>query len=105
MSLRDLVEPECGGSNALMRLGNQITRDAAFKEEGIGIGRSSNFSNRQQFDENQLVNEFLGQISAPPQVNKIIIFFMIQCFKVQFFFIDIPDGFFTSRNASNRCSK
>lgn len=69
MSLRDLVEPECGGSNALMRLGNQITRDAAFKEEGIGIGRSSNFSNRQQFDENQLVNEFLGQISAPPQVN------------------------------------
>lgn len=80
MSLRDLVEPECGGSNALMRLGNQITRDATFKEEGIG-GRSSQFTNRQQFDENQLVNEFLGQISAPPQVSS---FFVIHWSKFKF---------------------
>lgn len=65
MSLRDLVEPDCSGANSLMRLGNQIRQDAAFKDEGLGPGAS--FTNRsQQFGSDQLVNEFLGQI-APPQ--------------------------------------
>ncbi len=67
MSLRDLVEPDCQGANSLMRLGNQIRRDAAFKDEGLGPGTSTSFINRsQQFGSDQLVNEFLGQI-APPQ--------------------------------------
>ncbi|KAG4067450.1 hypothetical protein HA402_009687 [Bradysia odoriphaga] len=65
MSLRDLVEPDCSGANSLMRLGNQIRQDAAFKDAGLGPGAS--FVNRpQQFGSDQLVNEFLGQI-APPQ--------------------------------------
>lgn len=67
MSLRDLVEPDCSGANSLMRLGNQIRRDAAFKDEGLGPGTSASFINQsQQFGSDQLVNEFLGQI-APPQ--------------------------------------
>lgn len=67
MSLRDLVEPDCSGANSLMRLGNQIRRDAAFKDDGLGAGPSESFLNRsQQFGSDQLVSEFLGQI-APPQ--------------------------------------
>lgn len=68
MSLRDLVEADCTGANSLMRLGNQIRRDAAFKDEGLSApGTSASFHNRsQQFGSDQLVNEFLGQI-APPQ--------------------------------------
>lgn len=67
MSLRDLVEPDCSGANSLIRLGNQIRRDVAFKDEGLGPGTSASFMNRsQQFGSDQLVNEFLGQI-APPQ--------------------------------------
>lgn len=67
MSLRDLVEPDCSGANSLMRLGNQIRRDAAFKDEGLGPGSSASFINRSQQFGSDLVNEFLGQIAAPPQ--------------------------------------
>lgn len=65
MSLRELLEPDCQGANSLMRLGNHIRNDNAFKDEGFGPGTS--FVNRpQQFGSDQLVQEFLGQI-APPQ--------------------------------------
>ncbi|XP_055311031.1 peroxisomal targeting signal 1 receptor isoform X2 [Sitodiplosis mosellana] len=72
MSLRELIDPECGGANPLMRLGNQIVQDAAHKDEGIS-GRPMPFAEvssrpQQSFSEmnqNQLVNEFLGQMSAP----------------------------------------
>lgn len=65
MSLRELVEPDCQGTNALMRLGNHMRQDAAFKDEGLGA--SASFFNRtQQFGSEQFVQEFLGQI-APPQ--------------------------------------
>lgn len=67
MSLRDLVEPDCTGANSLMRLGNQIRRDAAFKDEGLGPGTSASFINRSHQFGSELVNEFLGQIAAPPQ--------------------------------------
>lgn len=67
MSLRDLVEPDCSGANSLMRLGNQIRRDAAFKDEGLGSSSASFVNRSQQFGSDQLVNEFLGQIAAPPQ--------------------------------------
>lgn len=72
MSLRELIDPECSGANPLMRLGNQIVHDAAHKDEGIS-GRPMPFAEassrpQQSFSEmnqNQLVNEFLGQMSAP----------------------------------------
>ncbi|XP_031629596.1 peroxisomal targeting signal 1 receptor [Contarinia nasturtii] len=72
MSLRELIDPECGGANPLMRLGNQIAHDAAHKDDGIS-GRPMPFAEassrpQQSFGEmsqNQLVNEFLGQMSAP----------------------------------------
>lgn len=35
MSLRDLVDGECGGANQLMRMGAQLTRDNARKDEGF----------------------------------------------------------------------
>lgn len=73
MSLRELIDPECGGANPLMRLGNQIVRDAAHKDEGIS-GRPMPFAEASsrsqqgfsQSSQDQLVNEFLGQMSAPP---------------------------------------
>lgn len=63
MSLRQLVEGDCGGVNPLMQLGGQFTRDVARKDEGFS---------RAQFErgirpEEQMVNDFLGQIAAPPQ--------------------------------------
>lgn len=72
MSLRELIDPECGGANPLMRLTNQIAHDVAHKDEGIS-GMPMPFAEassrpQQSFSEmsqNQLVNEFLGQMSAP----------------------------------------
>lgn len=75
MPLRELIDPECGGANPLMRLGNHMINDAAHKDDGIS-GRVHDVqfggpsTSRQQgfndFSETQLVNEFLGQMSAPP---------------------------------------
>lgn len=73
MSLRNLVEPDCGGANPLMRLGSHLMHDAAYKDQGLGHGGAGpSFVNRpgqqQPFGADQLVNEFLGQVSsAPPQ--------------------------------------
>ncbi|XP_017065919.1 peroxisomal targeting signal 1 receptor [Drosophila eugracilis] len=63
MSFRPLVEGDCGGVNPLMQLGGQFTRDVAHKDEGFA---------QRQFErgtrpEDQLINEFLGQVAAPPQ--------------------------------------
>lgn len=74
MSLRELIDPECGGANPLMRLGQQIVHGSAHKDEGIS-GRPmpfaesssrSHHTNFAQAGQDQLVNEFLGQMSAPP---------------------------------------
>lgn len=76
MSLRDLVEPDCGGANPLMRLSNAVMRDAAYKDEGLsrpGPAFRTNRSPQQQQEfgvggADQLVNEFLGQAAVvPPQ--------------------------------------
>lgn len=71
MSFRDLVEPDCGGANPLMRLGNAVMRDAAYKDEGLSRAGPAFRTNRpspQEFGADQLVNEFLGQAAvAPPQ--------------------------------------
>lgn len=74
MSLRELIDPECGGANPLMRLGQQIVHGSAHKDEGISgrpmpFAESSSRSHQSGFaqaGQDQLVNEFLGQMSAPP---------------------------------------
>lgn len=74
MSLRELIDPECGGANPLMRLGQQIVHGSAHKDEGISgrpmpFAESSSRSHPSSFPQagqDQLVNEFLGQMSAPP---------------------------------------
>lgn len=75
MSLRELIDPECGGANPLMRLGNHIVGDAAHKDDGISgrmhdmhfVGPSTSQSQGfNDFSETNLVNEFLDQMSAPP---------------------------------------
>lgn len=72
MSLRELVDPECGGANPLMRLGAHLTNDIAHKDDGIS-GHSFNTSPNTraqhafgELSESHLVDEFLGQMSAPP---------------------------------------
>lgn len=42
MSFKDLIEPECGGANPLMRLGQQVARDSALRDEA-GISRRPDF--------------------------------------------------------------
>ncbi|EDW62839.1 peroxisomal targeting signal 1 receptor [Drosophila virilis] len=63
MSFRPLVEGDCGGVNPLMQLGGQLTRDVAHKDEGFS---QPQFERSSRPDE-QLVNDFLGQVAAPPQ--------------------------------------
>lgn len=74
ISLRESIDLECGGANLLLRLGQIIVHGLAHKDEGIS-GRPMPFavkssrshqSNFAQADQDQLVNEFLGQMSAPP---------------------------------------
>lgn len=70
MSLRDLVDAECGGANALMRMGGHVLQDAARKDDGIAGPSATAFTNRSvggQLNEHQMVNEFLGQIAPAPQ--------------------------------------
>lgn len=62
MSFKDLVEPECGGTNPLMNLGRQVTRDVAFQDEGFTGGRAAFIG-----ADNDLVKEFMGQIAPAPQ--------------------------------------
>jgi peroxin-5 len=44
-----------------------MTRDVAYKDEGLTRAGTAFSSGGGLFDENVLVNEFLGQMSAPPQ--------------------------------------
>lgn len=43
MNFKDLTEPECGGANPLMRLGQQLTNDYALRDEGVSNLRDPNF--------------------------------------------------------------
>lgn len=69
MSLRDLVDAECGGANQLMRMGAQLTRDSALKDEGFA-GQSSLPGGPRPGPSDEFVNEFLaqaGRTAPPPQ--------------------------------------
>lgn len=73
MSLRELVDADCGGANALMRMGSHFARDHAHKDDGLGgpaassaAGMARNLPAHSGGD--PMVNEFLGQVRAmPPQ--------------------------------------
>ena len=70
MSLRELVEADCGGANPLMRLGSQLTRDAAYKDQGLSKLPPGALMQNTSLpgSSDHLVNEFLGQMAAvPPQ--------------------------------------
>lgn len=43
MNFKDLVEPECGGANPLMRLGQQLTSEYTLRGEGAANFRDLNF--------------------------------------------------------------
>lgn len=73
MALRDLVEPDCGGANALMRLTSHFVQDRALKDEGLShqFPQGEGFTNATS---DQLVQEFLegtlgsaAEASLPPQ--------------------------------------
>lgn len=72
--MRELVDADCGGANALMRMGAHFARDHALKDEGLGGGPSHGGMARDMQGAgafggpDQMVNEFLGQVRAvPPQ--------------------------------------
>uniref|UniRef100_A0A1L8DW88 Putative peroxisomal targeting signal 1 receptor n=1 Tax=Nyssomyia neivai TaxID=330878 RepID=A0A1L8DW88_9DIPT len=69
MSLRDLVDPECGGANQLVRMGNQITRDQTYKDEGFSGAPQASLPGRPIFNSDQLINDFMAQVTnvPPPQ--------------------------------------
>lgn len=75
MAFRDLVDADCGGANALTRMGSHFAQDVARKEDGISrrFGAGPSFIRDQIHSEtpgaDQLVNEFLGAAGPmhPPQ--------------------------------------
>jgi hypothetical protein len=48
MSLRDLVESDCGGSNSLVKLSTHLVQDHAFKDQDL-IQSTHNENNDQIF--------------------------------------------------------
>ena len=43
MNFKELTEPECGGANPLMRLGQQLTSDFTLRDEGTSNFRDQGF--------------------------------------------------------------
>lgn len=68
MSWKDLVEPECGGANPLMRLGHQLTSDLTLRDEGA--------------------SNFRGINAVAPEVNFATFFFI--SYKILISFILLP---------------
>lgn len=69
MALRDLVDGECGGANQLMRMGAQLSRDNARKDEGFA-GVANLPGGPRPGPSEDFVNEFLtqaGRVAPAPQ--------------------------------------